>query len=102
MAKPAIRLHHALCAGLALLVVSAPLAWAQSASSKSGEIFKGFELKPLSGRYLVMKDANVRAEPETKGKKIGCVKEGSRVDAVGRAKGAWLAVKQDGRDLGFV
>lgn len=102
MAKPAIRLHHALFAGLALLVVSAPLAWAQSASSKSGDMFKGFELKPLSGQYMAMKDANVRAEPETKSKKIGSVGKGSRVEAVGKAKGAWLAVKQDGRDLGFV
>ena len=108
MAKPAIRLRHALCTGLALLVLSvpfflsAPVVWAQSVSSESNKIFKGFKLKPFSGQYMAMKDANVRAKPDTKGKKIGSVKKGSRVEAVGRAKGAWLAVRQGGRDLGFV
>ncbi|HJO71723.1 MAG TPA: SH3 domain-containing protein [Rhodospirillales bacterium] len=102
MVNPATRLHCALSVGLVLLFLSAAAAWAQSASSKAGDIFKGFELKPLSGQYLAMKDANVRAAPETKSKKIGSVRKGSRVEAVGKAKGAWLAVRRDGRDLGFV
>ena len=102
MAKPATRLHRALSAGLALLVLSAPVTWAQSASSKTGDFFKRFDLKPHSGRYLATRDANVRAKPETKSKKIGSVRKGTRVEAVGKAKGAWLAVKRDGRDLGFV
>ena len=102
MAKPATRLHQALSAGLVLLFLSVPPAWAQSASSKTGDLFKGFELKPHSGHYMAMKDINVRAGPETKSRKIGSVKKGSRVEAVGKAEGAWLAVRRDGRDLGFV
>lgn len=102
MADPATRLHYALSAGLVLLLLSAPAAWAQSASPKAGDILKGFELKPLSGQYMAKKNANVRARPETKSKKIGSVRKGSRVEAVGQAKGAWLAVRRDGRDLGFV
>ena len=99
MAKPATRLHHALSAGLVLLFLSAPVALAQSASSK---IFKGVKLQPHTGQYMALKDANVRAKPQTKSKKIGSVKKGSRVEAVGQTKGAWLAVQRDGRDLGFV
>ena len=102
MANPATRLHCAFSAGLVLLLLSAPVSWAQSASSKTNDIFKGFDLKPYTGQYLAMKDANVRAKPETKGKKIGSVKKGTRIEAVGRAKGAWLAVRKDGRNLGFV
>jgi hypothetical protein len=102
MAKPATRLHCALSAGLVLVVLSAPVAWAQSASSKTRDMFKSFDLKPYSGLYLAMKDANVRAKPDTKGRKIGSVKKGTRIEAVGRAEGAWLAVQKDGRNLGFV
>jgi len=108
MAKPAILLRHALCTELALFALSvlfflsAPVVWAQSASSESNNIFKDFELKPSSGQYMVMRGANVRAKPETKGQKIGTVKKGSRVEAVGWAKGAWMAVRKNGRDLGFV
>ena len=65
--------------------------------------YRGVTLKPLSGRYLVLKDVNVRAGPKTKTKRIGRLKAGEWVEAFGRPKDAsWIAVKKDGEQLGFV
>ncbi len=66
--------------------------------------FLGQEIREAKGTYLSIKDANVRAKPMTKGKKLGTIRRGSRVKIVGKAKGAsnWLAVIKDGKDFGFV
>lgn len=61
------------------------------------------EVEPRSGLYLVTKDVNVRAGPDTKFKRVAGLKEGERVRAVGKPKGkSWMAVSQDGVTLGFV
>ena len=65
-------------------------------------IFMGVKVKPLHGQYLVLKDVNIRARPKTKSKKVGSFKAGKRIDAVARAAGAWVAVREGGKDLGFV
>ncbi|HIJ42366.1 MAG: SH3 domain-containing protein [Rhodospirillales bacterium] len=85
----------ALAVGLAAGVVRPALA---------AETFLGLKIDSLKGDYLVLKDANVRAKPNTKGKKIGSVIKGSRVKVVGRAKGgaSWLAVQKGGKEFGFV
>ncbi len=65
--------------------------------------FMGTTITPAPGKYLVEKDANVRAEPKTEGKRLGGVKAGDVVDVIGRAgQTAWLAVVEDGKPLGFV
>ncbi len=65
-------------------------------------IFMGVKVKPLQGQYLVLKDVNIRARPKTKSKKIGSLKAGKRIDVVARAAGAWVAVREGGKNLGFV
>jgi len=66
-------------------------------------VFRGVEVEAVSGRFLVAKDVNIRAEPKTASKRLGSLRQGTRVDGVGMVKGgAWLAVRQDGKDLGFV
>ena len=65
-------------------------------------IFRGVKVKPLHGQYLVLKDVNIRARPKTKSKKMGSFKAGKRIDVVARAAGAWVAVREGGKDLGFV
>ena len=65
-------------------------------------IFMGVKVKPLHGQYLVLKDVNIRARPKTKSKKVGSFKAGKRIDVVARAAGAWVAVREGGKDLGFV
>ncbi len=65
-------------------------------------IFMGVKVQPLHGQYLVLKDVNIRARPKTKSKKVGSFKAGKRIDAVARAAGAWVAVREGGKDLGFV
>ncbi len=70
----------------------------------AAETFLGLKIDSLQGDYLVLKDANVRAKPGTKGKRLGNVKKGSRVKVVGKTKGGdgWLAVQKDGKDYGFI
>lgn len=65
--------------------------------------FMGSTVTPAPGRYLVEKDAMVRATPETEGKRVKSLKSGDVVQVIGRAgKTAWLAVVEKGRPLGFV
>ena len=72
--------------------------------SKIGKATKvlGVVVKPHAGTYLVLKDANVRAKPETRSKRVGRLKAGKKVEAVGRVKGPWLAVQSKDKVLGFV
>lgn len=61
----------------------------------------GVPIKPMNGVYLVVKDANVRTRPETKGKRLATIKKGTRVTVVGKS-GNWMAVTKDGDDFGFI
>ena len=67
-------------------------AYAQTGTRK----FLGREITPGAGLYLVAKDANVRAGPETSARKVGSVSRGGRVDVAGKAKGGagWMAVRR--------
>ena len=64
--------------------------------------FLGMQIKPGTGIYLVTKDVNVRAKPMTGSKRVGGFKRGERIKVVGRAPGAWVAVRKSGKDFGFV
>ncbi len=60
-------------------------------------------MTPENGTFMVSKDVNVRAKPETKAKRVTRLAKGDRVEGIGRPKdSAWLAVKRDGKDLGYV
>jgi len=82
----------------------ASVVWAQQPAAKSPTIpFLKTKVTPLSGTYLVLKDANVRIRPATKGRRIGRRGKGDKVTVVGRAKGPWLAIRgDDGKDIGFI
>lgn len=62
----------------------------------------GIKIQAMSGTYEVTTDANVRAGPETSSRRVGSLRQGAQVEAVGKAEGAWIAVRRAGRDLGFV
>ena len=62
----------------------------------------GILVEPFDGSYVVLKDVNVRAKPLTRSKRVGRLKAGRRVKAVGRVKGPWLAVRADDNIFGFV
>jgi len=64
--------------------------------------FMGVEVKHHTQDYIVTTDANVRAKPLTKSKKVGKLKKRQRVKVIGKAPGAWVAIRLDGKDLGFV
>ncbi len=86
------------------IMTAAVVLFAFSAPALAQKTFLGQEIKEATGTYLSIKDANVRAKPMTKGKKVGTIARGTRVKIVGKAKGAsnWLAVRKDGKDFGFV
>ena len=72
---------------LSLVAVSAP----GDIAADEGDpmTFLGFQVKSHEADYVVLKDVNIRARPETKSKKVGSFKAGLRIRAVARATGAW-------------
>lgn len=63
----------------------------------------GHTVKPLAGLYVVAKDVNVRAGPDTTFKRVTGLKAGAHVRAVGKTEnGKWMAVSKDGVNLGFI
>lgn len=64
--------------------------------------FRGVKVEPYNGTYIVLKDVSIRALPKTKSKRVGSYKAGRRIQVVGFAAGAWVAVREKGRDVGFV
>lgn len=65
--------------------------------------FSGVELVRAASVFLVLKDANVRAKPETKSARVGRLKKGERVKVLGRAKGTqWFTIAREGKPVGFV
>ena len=69
-----------------------------SSISKFGDV----EVKPLTGRYLVTSDLNVRALPATKGKRLTTLSRGTEVDAIGQAPGAWIAIALPEFEVAYV
>ena len=85
------------------LGVALVLFGAGTVDAQTGSPFSGFELTPSPKTYLVVTDANVRAGPAIRAKRLTLLRKGVRVEAKGRAKGTeWIAVRRDGKDLGFV
>ena len=75
----------------------------QDKIEKETFLFLSTRVMPTSGNYLVIKDANVRDRPTTRGRRVGRRARGERVIVVGRAKGPWLAIRnEDGEDIGFI
>jgi hypothetical protein len=96
------RLNAVAVAVLMAFVLLLPTA-VRAADAKPGELLVlGVPVEPVEGVYLVLKDVNVRAEPETNSKRVNKLEAGTKVKAVGRVKGPWLAVRRDGKVLGFV
>jgi hypothetical protein len=83
-------------------LLAALTAFAAAAQNKPDITFLGQSVTPLAGTYVATKDLNVRGEPDTNGKKVGSFREGERIKVIGKAQGSWLAVRADGKDLGFV
>ena len=95
------------CAAAALvLALCAGALAAGGARAQDGppaKTFLGVPVAPVTGSYLALKDVNIRALPKTASKRLGSLRKGTRVDAAGRPKdAAWVAVKRDGKALGFV
>jgi len=109
MGRTGHRDHHG-AAGRRLLAVWAVViacatgpALVQSTLAQEANKILGAEIGPPSGPYLVLKGVNVRAKPVSGGKRVSKLKKGSRVEVLGKVKGApWMAVAKDGKAHGFV
>ncbi len=88
--------------GAIAMVAAWLLVFALAYGAAAQDIFRGVPVTPLFGTYLVLKDVNVRGKPGTRAKRLGKLRKGDRVEAVGKAEGAWLAVAREGEGLGFV
>jgi len=64
--------------------------------------FMGVSVEPAQGTYEAITDSNIRAAPANDAKRLGNLPKGTRVEAVGKVKGGWIAVRRGGDDLGFV
>jgi len=103
-ARDTIALRTAAVLSFAVLVVSlffVPSGGVLAAEKKTAT-FLGETIKPISGTYIVLRDVSIRAKPRTKSKKLGSFKAGKRIHVVGLAAGAWVAVRDKGKDTGFV
>ena len=86
---------------LAFLVVAGLACVPASNVVAANAKFMGVPIETLSGTYEVTTHANVRARPETKGKRLGGLRKGARIEVAGKV-GGWFAVRRSGKDLGFV
>ena len=61
------------------------------------------DLEPVEAEYVVIRHANVRAEPTVGAAKVKTLRTGTRVYVPGRTlDGRWLKVEQDGKAIGYV
>ncbi len=84
------------------VVVAGQLSFAAVAEDSAGLKVMGVAVEPADGDYLVLKDVNVRAQPDNNAKRVAKLSNGDKVQAVGRVKGPWYAVRHQGKVLGFV
>jgi hypothetical protein len=95
--------HWGICALIAL-TVSGPGVLVKPVQAQETEKFefRGVEVTRHIQDYIVLADVNVRDKPKTKSKKVGKLKKLQRIQAVGKAEGAWVAIRLDETDIGFV
>ena len=79
---------------LPMILLGLSLTWGWPAPAQTG--------KPPSVRYLAIKDVNLRAKPTTKSAKMGQLKKGQTVEALGLTKDGWLNVKEGEGGNNFV
>ena len=76
--------------------------WMGSVEAAESIKFRNVNVKPYNETYVVTSDVSIRSLPNTKSKRLGRYKSGRRIQVVGLASSSWLAVREKGRDIGFV
>ncbi len=87
---------------LALFLLFTPAGGHADEPQNGPLIYRSVPIEPAEGLFVVTHDVNVRDRPDTNGEKLGLIEEGETVRVFGRAEGSWVAVKQHGKDIGFV
>ena len=70
--------------------------------AEAADRFMGIAVAPSSGSYVARQDVTVRKEPKNDGARTITLKKGERVEGVGKAPYGWIALRKEGRDIGFV
>ena len=78
----------------ALLLIASP--------ASAQETVRGVPITTQTGDFLVINDVNVRAGNSTRSEKIGKLKDGDKVTALGVTRDGWIAIRLDGDEVGFV
>jgi len=75
----------------------------EAGAEDSKDPFKGVEMEPVKGTFIVTKTAvNLRAAPSTKGEKLNKLDKDEVVQVIGQAKGtSWFAVVRENGERGF-
>jgi hypothetical protein len=69
----------------------------------AADLFNNSQLSPSAKTYLALRDVNVREKPMNKSAVVGRLKKNKRINSIGKAKGTkWIAVKRNGKNIGFV
>lgn len=86
---------------LTAAIVLAALLSVAKAQQPAERTFLGREITGGRAHYIVTRDVNVRAEPETASRRVTGLKAGQEVVSPGRYQG-WVAIEKDnGEPLGF-
>lgn len=93
-------LHAFGSVSLAVILLVGTLVCVLPAEIARADEFLGVEIEAKNKTYIVTRDVNVRAKPDTKSKRIAGLKKGQRVSVAGRHQG-WLAIRKDGEPFGF-
>ena len=86
--------------GLVFILTSAEAKDTEATALNS--TFLGFEIQPFEAIYIVRKAVNIRSKPSKNSKKVGKLGKGKRITGVGRAKGGWIAYRDQDKEIGFV
>jgi len=82
---------------LAWVIGYAPVVAAQDAETR---VFLDQEISGPRTSYIVTRDLNVRAAPDTDSARVGGLKPGQEVVSPGRHQG-WVAIEENGEPVGF-
>mgnify|MGYP000446858992 CR=1 FL=1 len=74
-----------------------------TAADAAGKKAQDVPLEPMTGTFVAISDANLRAKPEGTAPRVGRITKGTKLTALGRATGSkWVLVAPPGGDPAFV
>ncbi|MFO1073302.1 MAG: SUMF1/EgtB/PvdO family nonheme iron enzyme [Geminicoccaceae bacterium] len=99
-AQAVVRIAVAEAGAAAAAAIEAPAPLAAPAPAPAAQ---DVPLEPMTGTFVAISDANLRAKPEGTAPRVGRITKGTKLTALGRATGSkWVLVAPPGGDPAFV